>query len=112
MSEPVTQSESERERDGAEAHAAPEREVSYGDSVPGTVVLLAANLLLRFLGEHAWAYWIAAVIGVLGVAVAAFGIASAVRSLRRGRRVLLALAVIALLLGACVVLVARLVEHF
>lgn len=100
------------ERDGAEAQAAPEQEVSYADSVPGTVLLLPANLLLRFLGEHAWAYWTAAVIGVLGIVASAVGIAAAVRSLRRGRRMLVAPAVIALLLGACVVFVARLVEHF
>ncbi|MFF3016298.1 hypothetical protein [Streptomyces sp. NPDC057939] len=100
------------ERDGAEAQAAPAREVSYDDTVPGTLLLLPALLLLRFLGEHSWAYWTAALIGVVGTVMCGLGIASAVGSLRRGRRRLLAVAVIALLVGACVVFVARLVEHF
>ncbi|MFF4320455.1 hypothetical protein [Streptomyces sp. NPDC001568] len=100
------------ERDGVEAQAAPEQEVSYGDTAPGTVLMFPALLLLRFLGEHTWAYWTAALIGVLGMAVYGLGIASAVGSLRRGRRKVVALAVIALSLGACVVFVARLVEHF
>ncbi|MFH8886950.1 hypothetical protein [Streptomyces sp. NPDC017949] len=97
---------------GVGEEAAPKREVSYDDTMPGTLLLFPALLLLRFLGEHAWAYWTAAVIGALGVVASGFGIASAVGSLRRGRRRWAALAVILLLLGACLVFVSRLVQHF
>ncbi|MEU9234115.1 hypothetical protein [Streptomyces subrutilus] len=86
-------------------------EVGAADSLPALVLLVPASLLLRFLGEHAWAYWTAAVIGVLGLLAAGFGIAAAVGSLRRGRRKLLAGYTVALLLAAGFVLVVRLVEN-
>lgn len=98
-------------RGGAGQGAAERHEVGYADSLPALLLLAPALLLLRHLGEHGWAYWTAVALAVPGVAGAVFGIAVAVGSLRRGRRRLLALYTIALLVGACFVLVARLVER-
>ncbi|MFD3698558.1 hypothetical protein ACFWUZ_20805 [Streptomyces sp. NPDC058646] len=85
-----------------------EQEVSHADSLPALVLLLPASLLVRYLGEHVWAYWTAVALGVLGVTAAGFGIAAAVGSLRRGRRRLLAAYTLVLLLGACSALAVRL----
>ncbi|CAM5725398.1 hypothetical protein SGLAM104S_05596 [Streptomyces glaucescens] len=54
-------------------------------------------MLLRFLGEHTWAYWTAAVIGALGVLAAAVEIVATVRALIAGRQPLVAIWVISLL---------------
>ncbi|WP_412077240.1 hypothetical protein ACLF6K_20700 [Streptomyces xanthophaeus] len=83
-------------------------EVSYADSLPALVLLVPATLLVRHLGEHGWAYWTAAVLGVLGVLASGVGIAAAVGSLRRGRRRLLAVYTIVALLAACFALAVRL----
>ncbi|MFD3542139.1 hypothetical protein ACFWUQ_21960 [Streptomyces sp. NPDC058662] len=86
-------------------------EVSSADSLPALVLLVSANVLLRFLGEHGWAYWTAAVLGVLGVAAAGVGLASAVGSLRRGRRRLVAGYTVVLLAAACFAFVVRLIQN-
>ncbi|OEJ30482.1 hypothetical protein [Streptomyces subrutilus] len=99
----------EPETTGLETAKRPD-EVGSADSMPALALLVPAFLLLRFLGEHAWAYWTAAVLGVLGLLAAGFGIASAVGSLRRGHRKLLAGYTIVLLLAAGFVLVVRLIE--
>lgn len=93
---------------GAEVRAAGAAEVSYADSLPALVLLVPATLLVRHLGEHGWAYWTAAVLGVLGVLAAGFGIAAAVGSLRRGRRRGLAVYTVVVLLAACFALAVRL----
>lgn len=49
-----------------------------------SVLLLPAVLLLRYLGEHAWAYWTAVVIGVLALIGAAVEITGAVGHLVNG----------------------------
>ncbi|MFE3557004.1 hypothetical protein ACFXKW_19350 [Streptomyces sp. NPDC059193] len=85
-------------------------EFGLADNLAALVLLAPALALLRFLGEHGWAYWTAVVLGGLGVLAAALGIAAAVRSLRRGRRRLLAVYTIVLLLVSCFLLVVRLVE--
>ncbi|MFD5715724.1 hypothetical protein ACFWHW_36050 [Streptomyces pharetrae] len=67
-------------------------------------------MLLRFLGEHTWAYWTAAVIGALGVLAAAVEIVATVRALIAGRQPLVAIWVISLLAGGSALLLRRLVE--
>ncbi|MFE7774368.1 hypothetical protein ACFU5O_10775 [Streptomyces sp. NPDC057445] len=84
---------------------------STADTWPA-VLLLPALLLLRFLGEHAWAYWTAVVIGVLGVIAAAVEISGAVGHLLKGRRPWVAVWVLFVLLTAVLVLVLRLAEHW
>lgn len=74
------------------------------------VFLGPALMLLRFFGEHAWAYWTAAVVGSLGVLAAAVEIVVTVRALVRGRQPLVAIWVIGLLAGASLVFVRRLIE--
>ncbi len=85
--------------------------VGFADSVPALLLLVPASVLLRYLGEHGWAYWTAAVLGVLGLPAVGLGIAAAVGSLRRGRRRLFAGYTIALLLTTCFLLVVRLIEN-
>ncbi|MET9606387.1 hypothetical protein ABZZ17_15115 [Streptomyces sp. NPDC006512] len=97
--------------DAGEAQVPGAREVSSADSMPAMVLLFPALLLLRFLGDNGWAYGAAAVLGALGLIAAGFGMVSAVGSLRRGRRRLVAVYTLLLLLGASFVLVARLVEN-
>ncbi|MFD7442576.1 hypothetical protein [Streptomyces sp. NPDC059909] len=84
---------------------------SIADTWPA-VLLLPALLLLRFLGEHAWAYWIAAVIGVLGLIGAAVEITGAVGHLLNRRRPWVAAWVLLVLVSAVLVLVLRLAEHW
>ncbi|MGP3683517.1 hypothetical protein ACTVZO_02195 [Streptomyces sp. IBSNAI002] len=112
MSERGTAGPEAAERGTAEPGAAA-RPDGFGlvDNLPATVLLAPALALLRYLGEHGWAYWTAAVLGGLGIAAAALGITAAVRSLRQGRRRLLAVYTIVLLLLACYLLVVRLVEN-
>ncbi|MFD3937183.1 hypothetical protein ACFWSF_15820 [Streptomyces sp. NPDC058611] len=99
------------EGDAAE-RAAPGRDaVRFTDSTPALLLLVPATLLLRHLGEHAWAYWTAVVLGVAGLAVAGIGITIAAGSLRRGPRRLVAGYTLAMLLCASCLLVARLVEN-
>ncbi|NUK01908.1 hypothetical protein HRW14_09285 [Streptomyces lunaelactis] len=86
------------------------KETVVADSLPALVLLVPATMLLRYLGEHGWAYWTAAVLGGLGMLAAMFAIVASVRNLIRGRRRLVSGYISALLLGACFVLVARLVE--
>jgi hypothetical protein len=74
-------------------------------------LLLPPMLLLRFLGEHSWAYWTAAVIGVIGLAAAAVALTGCVRNLVRGHRRWHAAGAGLLLIGACFVVVVRLVER-
>ncbi|MDQ0844389.1 hypothetical protein [Streptomyces sp. V1I6] len=74
------------------------------------VLLLPSMLLLRFLGEHSWAYWTAAVLGVLGIAAAAVALTGCLRNLVRGHRRGHAAGAGLLLIGASFVVVARLVE--
>lgn len=66
-------------------------------------------MLLRFFGEHAWAYWTAAVVGAFGVPAAAVEAVATARALVRGRQPLVAVWVIGLLVGASALLVRRLV---
>ncbi|GGW64222.1 hypothetical protein [Streptomyces xantholiticus] len=72
--------------------------------------LVPALLLLRFLGEHAWAYWTAAVVGGPGVICAVFAIAGAARDVVRGRRPWKAAFALFVLAGGSFALVARLVN--
>ncbi|MGW7360190.1 hypothetical protein ACWGI0_27040 [Streptomyces sp. NPDC054802] len=83
---------------------------SGGDHTWPLGLLVPALLLLRFLGEQAWAYWTAAVVGGVGVACAAVAVAGAARDLVRRRRPWKA--AFALLVLACgsFALVVRLVE--
>ncbi|UYQ63742.1 hypothetical protein [Streptomyces peucetius] len=74
------------------------------------VLLLPALLLLRFLGEHAWAYWTAAVAGGLGMMCAAVAVAGAARDLVRGRRPWKAAFALVVLACGAFALVVRLVE--
>lgn len=98
------------EGDAAET-ASPRREAPrFADSTPALLLLVPAALLLRHLGRHAWAYGAAVCLGVLGLAVAGIGITTALGSLRRGPRRLVAGYTLATLLGASFLLVARLVE--
>ncbi|WP_405593957.1 hypothetical protein OG741_00505 [Streptomyces sp. NBC_01410] len=76
------------------------------------VLVLPAVLLLRYLGEHAWAYWTAAVIGVLGLIGAAVEITGAVGHLVNGRRPWIAAWVLFVLASAVLVLVLRLAEQW
>ncbi|MBT2505900.1 hypothetical protein J7I98_08300 [Streptomyces sp. ISL-98] len=85
-------------------------EPSLSNNTWPVVFLGPALMLLRFFGEHAWAYWTAAVIGSLGVLAAAVEIVATVRALVRGRQPLVAIWVIVLLAGASWVMVRRLVE--
>ncbi|MGW2562795.1 hypothetical protein ACWCXB_26815 [Streptomyces sp. NPDC001514] len=97
--------------DAPAAQAAQHRSPSTADTWPA-VLLLPALLLLRFLGEHAWAYWTAAVIGVLGLIGAAVEITGAVGHLRHGRRPWAAAWVLFALVSGVLVLVLRLAEHW
>ncbi len=45
------------------------------------VLVVPALLLLRFLGDHTWAYWVAAVIGGVGAVLAVMEITTAARCL-------------------------------
>ncbi|ATW49942.1 hypothetical protein [Streptomyces peucetius] len=81
-----------------------------GDHTWPLVLLVPALLLLRFLGEHAWAYWTAAAVGGSGVICAVFAIAGAVRDLVRGRRPGKAAFALLVLAGGSFALVARLLE--
>ncbi|MFI6106703.1 hypothetical protein [Streptomyces sp. NPDC051310] len=84
-------------------------EPSLSSNTWPVVFLGPALMLLRFIGEHAWAYWTAAVIGSLGVLGAAVEVVATVKALARGRQPLVAIWVIALLAGASALLVHRLV---
>ncbi|MGW5849281.1 hypothetical protein ACWFQ8_15235 [Streptomyces sp. NPDC055254] len=84
--------------------------MSFADSLPALGLLVPATALLRYLGEYGWAYWAGAVLGVLGVAAAGFGLASAVGGLRRGRRRLLAGYSVVLLSAAVFAFAVRLVQ--
>ncbi|MFE4632733.1 hypothetical protein ACFRJ1_05040 [Streptomyces sp. NPDC056773] len=97
-------------RDVVETQSADEG-ASAVDKLPALLLLVPAMVLLRFLGEHGWAYWTAAVLGCLGVPVAVFAVVASVRSLVQGRRRLASGYSIALLLGACFVFVNRLIER-
>ncbi|WP_406263005.1 hypothetical protein OHT93_00215 [Streptomyces sp. NBC_00191] len=77
-----------------------------------SVLLLPAVLLLRYLGEHAWAYWTAVVIGVLALIGAAVEITGAVGHLVNGRRPWVAAWVLFVLASAVLVLVLRLAEQW
>ncbi|WP_326770962.1 hypothetical protein OG978_45835 (plasmid) [Streptomyces sp. NBC_01591] len=59
---------------------------SVVSSIRSLLLIVPALLLLRFLGEHAWAYWSAAAIGGLGAVLAAFDIVNQVRLLLLRRR--------------------------
>ncbi|QIP85222.1 hypothetical protein GLX30_15625 [Streptomyces sp. Tu 2975] len=75
------------------------------------VLLLPSMLLLRFLGEHSWAYWTAAVLGVPGLVAAAVALTGCLRNLVRGHRPWNAAGAGLLLIGASFVVVVRLVER-
>ncbi|WP_338677322.1 hypothetical protein V1460_33385 [Streptomyces sp. SCSIO 30461] len=86
-----------------------QRAASSADTWP-TVVLLPALLLLRYLGEHPWAYWTAAALGLLGTIGAVVEITAGVRHIVHRRRPLVALWVVFCLATALVVLAIRLVD--
>ncbi|MEV4679270.1 hypothetical protein [Streptomyces kurssanovii] len=88
----------------------PTEERAGSDGTWPLVLLLPAMLLLRFLGEHAWAYWTAAAVGGLGLVAAAVALTGCLRDLVRGHRRWRATGAGLLLLGASFVVVIRLVE--
>ncbi|MEW2631145.1 hypothetical protein AB0903_05675 [Streptomyces sp. NPDC048389] len=81
-----------------------------GDHTWPLGLLVPALLLLRFLGEHAWAYWTAAVVGGLGVVCAVVPVAGAARDLVRRRRPWKAAFALVVLACGSFALVARLAE--
>lgn len=83
---------------------------STADTWPA-VLILPALLLLRFLGDHAWAYWTAAAIGALGLVGAAVEITGAVRHLVNRRRPWVAVWVLFVMVSAALALVLRLAEQ-
>ncbi|MFD5430091.1 hypothetical protein [Streptomyces sp. NPDC127084] len=101
----------QQDRQGPRKTDAQQRTASSADTWP-TVLLLPALLLLRYLGEHSWAYWTAAVIGLLGTIGAAVEITAGVRHIVRRRRPLVALWVLFCLVSALVVLAVRLIAEW
>lgn len=77
----------------------------------GLFPLALAALLLRTLGEHTWAYVVAAVLGGVGLVAALIGLGECVGALRRGpaRARGKAAWVAFLLLAGCFVVVNRLI---
>ncbi|KUL45047.1 hypothetical protein [Streptomyces regalis] len=108
MPSPATASSNPNPNPNANSDEAPSS-VS-ADAWPLLPLALAA-LLLRTLGEHTWAYVVAAVLGGVGLLGALIGLGECVRALRRGpaRARGKAAWVAFLLLAGCFVVVNRLV---
>ncbi|MEU2156733.1 hypothetical protein ABZ532_17250 [Streptomyces sp. NPDC019396] len=109
MSAPAEQSE--KDGQDRQTNDAQQRVASSADTWP-TVLLLPAMLLLRYLGEHSWAYWTGAVLGLLGTIGAAVEITGAVGHLAHRRRPLVAFWVLFCLVPAVVLVGIRLVEQW
>ncbi|MEE1736832.1 hypothetical protein [Streptomyces sp. BE147] len=78
-------------------------------STRSLLLIVPALLLLRFLGQHAWAYWSAAAIGGIGAVLAVFDIVSQVRLLLRRRGVAAPVRGILVLIAGVFALGARLI---
>lgn len=97
---------------GASAAQAEQRRTASSTDTWPTVLLLPALLLLRYAGEHSWAYWTGAVIGLFGLTGAAFEIKAAVEHLVKRRKPWVAVWVLLVLMAASVHLVLRLAERW
>ncbi|WP_328727588.1 hypothetical protein [Streptomyces sp. NBC_00259] len=94
------------------AQAEQRRTASIADTWPAVLLLLPALLLLRYAGEHSWAYWTGAVIGLFGLTGAAFEITAAVKHLAKRRKPWVAVWALLVLMAASVHLVLRLAERW